>query len=378
MDWISNKWLWASLVACVVAFSAKAQTINGSFTHDGRLRQYNIYVPANYSVAAPCPIVFNLHGYGSNATQQASLSEMNALADTAGCLVVYPEGLPDLGGNQAWNSGYGTGVDDVGFINRLLDTVLSQYSADASRVYSMGLSNGAIMSHTLACELGNRFAAIGSVAGTMSILQYNQCGSAAPMPVIHVHGTSDLVVPYTGNTVLIGVNTLVSHWQGRNGISGTATGTSSFPNVSLTDFSTAELIRYESGSSDWVHLIRVSNGGHSWPGSGVIVSGNTNMDFSASIEIWNFFSRFQRVLSVNPLPDVVPLEAYVAPSTRTLHWKGEQPERYQLMVYNAYGQLVLEQAEGRDQCSLGALPKGWYVAQWRQGNRYYSHSFVLP
>lgn len=376
MDWINNNWWWC--LCCCFVVSANAQTINGSFTHDGVVRQYKIYVPANYSVAAPCPIVFNLHGYGSNATQQAALSEMNDLADTAGCLVVYPEGLPDLGGKQAWNSGYGTSVDDVGFMDRLLDTILRRYRADPGRVYSMGLSNGAIMSHTLACELGNRFAAVGSIAGTMSLLQYNQCGSAAPMPVIHIHGTTDVVVPYAGNTVLIGVNTLVSHWKNRNGISNTVTSTSNFPNISISDLSTAEYVRYENGSLNWVHLIRVNNGGHSWPGSGVLINGNTNMDFSASIEVWKFFRAFRRVLSVDPLPNVVPLEAYVAPNTRTLHWSGTESMDYQLTIYNAYGQLLLEQAGGNDQCALTSLPKGWYVAQWRYGNRYYNHSFALP
>lgn len=361
--------LFLMVVTCT---KGQAQTINGSFTHGGVLRTYHIYLPANYATAGLCPVVFNLHGYGSNGTQQASLSQFNAIADTAGCVVVYPEGLVDGTGRQRWNSGYGFGTDDVGFINRLLDTVLLNYRTDANKVYSTGISNGAIMSHTLACELGQRFAAIGSVSGTMSRRQLTSCVSASAIPVIHVHGTTDIVVPYNGNTSLISVADLISHWRGRNNLSTNST-TVGIPNTNTSDNSTADYIRYEDGSCDWVHLLRINNGGHSWPGSGVLISGNTNMDVDASLEIWRFF-RGRCVLDVSK-PVVSTLTTYVAEGR--LYWEGEDSDRYALTIYNAWGQAVAQAAPGRDQYGLMDLPKGWYVAQWQYGVNQYVLRFIL-
>lgn len=357
-----------------------AQSISATMQHDGITRTYTLYIPANYSSSQPCPVVLNLHGYGSNASQQASLSHMNSIADTAGFIVAYPEGLPDGGGLRQWNSGYGTGTDDVGYINRLLDSIAANYSVNQQRIYSTGLSNGGIMSNTLACELNGRIAAIAGVAGTMSWLQYSTCSNVAAMPVMHIHGTSDLVVPYNGNAALLGVTTLVNHWRAINNLSTTST-TTAYPNVNTTDGSYAELVVYETGSATPVHLIRVTNGGHSWPGSGVIINGNTNMDVDASVEIWHFFQQFSSnytsQISLAAAPKGID-NWRVLRQGQQLEWTQEQGS--QLQLCNALGQVILQQkvaGVGQQTLSLPHLPKGIYWVSYQQvGKALQSFSFI--
>lgn len=367
---------------CLGATSSFAQSVSGSFTYDGLNRSYTIYIPANYNVANAHPVVFNLHGYTSSGSAQASLSNMNAIADTAGFIVVYPEGTLDNSSQPYWNSGYGTGVDDVGFINALIDTVAANYTVDLQRVYSTGLSNGAIMSNTLACELNDRIAAIAGVAGTMSLVQSTSCSPSNKIPVLHIHGTSDIVVPYTGNTILLGVNTLITHWRTHNGLATTAT-TTAFPNTSLLDGSTAELIRYETGSNYPVHLIRVSNGGHSWPGSGVIVSGTTNMDFDASLEIWKFFSQYSLVTSTKTVEKKSNLNWVHITSTNPvqniLEWHSDLEEDYRITIYDILGKPLKSQSfRGSSKASLSItdLSVGTYLAVYTTNNKVQTLKFI--
>lgn len=366
--------------ACCFSNWLAAQTIQNTIQYNGTTRTFNIYLPANYSTSQPCPIVLNLHGYGSSAYQQASLSNMNNVADTAGFIVVYPEGLPDGSGLRQWNSGYGTGVDDVGFINLVLDFTAANYVVNQQKIYSTGLSNGGIMSNTLACELSGRIAAIAGVAGTMSWLQYSSCTNAASIPVMHIHGTSDLIVPYNGNTALLGVTTLVNHWRARNNLTTNNT-TTAYPNVNTTDGCYAELIAYETGSATPVHLIRVTNGGHTWPGSGFNLNGNVNMDIDASVEIWNFFQQFSsNYTHQTPLAAAAKgIENWrVLGQGQQLQWT--QQEASQLHLSNALGQVVLEQkvaGTGQQTLLLPNLPKGIYWVSYQQaGQALQNFSFI--
>lgn len=359
-----------------------AQNVTGSLVHDGLTRNYTIYIPANYNAANAHPIVFNLHGYTSSGTAQASLTNMNAIADTAGFIVAYPEGTLDNSLQPYWNAGYGTGVDDIGFIDALIDVIAASYTIDLQRVYSTGLSNGGIMSNTLACALNDRIAAIAGVGGTMSIVQNNACSPSNKIPVMHIHGTSDIVVPYAGNGVLLGVNALITHWRTHNGLT-SASSSTAFSNTSLLDGSTADLIAYETGSNYPVHLIRVNNGGHSWPGSGVIVSGSTNMDFDASLEIWKFFSQYRLLTSTDKIEATgyanwINLEG-ANPIQNELQWSTNIEENYSVRVYNLLGMPLLNQSfEGSEIATMKVshLPAGAYLAVYTTNNKVQTLKFI--
>ena len=151
-----------------LAFSQ--QTITATLTHDSIDREYILYVPANYTGDTPVPLVFNFHGFTSNAGEQMAYGDFRPIADTAGFILVHPEGTLFNGSTHFNVGGFtaGSTVDDVGFTEAMIDTISAEYNINAERVYSTGMSNGGFMSFLLACQLSDKIAAIASVTGSMT------------------------------------------------------------------------------------------------------------------------------------------------------------------------------------------------------------------
>jgi polyhydroxybutyrate depolymerase len=232
-----------------------------------------------------------LHGYGSNAAEQEFYGDFRPIADTAGFLLVHPNGTTDAGGSQFWNTFGNSSVDDAGFLSALIDTINKSYPINPARVYSTGMSNGGFMSFSLACSLSDRIAAIASVTGTMIISELNACNPQRSVPIMQIHGTSDGVVPYNGNILFVPVADLNDFWIDFNNCN-TVPVVTELPDIDPDDGCTAEHYLWQGGDSfSTVEHFKVIGGGHSWPGAPVIVD-ITNMDFSASEEIWRFFSQY--------------------------------------------------------------------------------------
>lgn len=355
------------------------QNINGSFVYAGQTRNYTIHIPTNYNSTSSTPLVLNLHGYGSNRSEQALVSEMNTVSDANNFIVVYPDGTFDLTGNRYWNANYNTIQDDIGFLTALVDTMKANYNINANRVYSTGYSNGAIMSHTLACEATNTFAAIASVAGTMAIGQRNSCSPTRPVPVLHIHGTNDAVVPYGGNTLLVGVDTLIDYWVNFNGVAGTPSVTA-IPDINVFDLCTADRFEYNgNGTQAPVHLIKITGGRHTWPGSTIQTGGGTSQDFEASAVIWDFFDRNPRVTSVQKQqskPTFVQL--LQNPVTDVLKWNTKALS-YQVDIVNGLGQSVYQKSieqEGEQAINISTLPAGVYFAVFQTAKEQQTIPFI--
>ncbi len=267
------------------------QTINETMIHDGITRSYTIYVPASYTPGTPAPMVLNFHGYTSTAFEQLYYGDFRAIADTAGFLLVVPNGTLDGTGTTYWNSGWGGTVDDIGFTSALIDEIAATYSVNLNRVYSTGMSNGGFMSYTLACSLSDRIAAIASVTGSMNVGQDQTCNATHPTPVMEIHGTADLTVPYDGQTFMEAIPNVLSYWVNFNNCNATPVVTD-VPNTNLTDGCTAVHYFYDGGASSVdVEHYKIIDGGHTWPGS-IFTIGVTNNDFIASKKIWQFFLQY--------------------------------------------------------------------------------------
>jgi polyhydroxybutyrate depolymerase len=283
------------ILLCLILLPCLAisqQTINASIQHGGLTRDYILYVPALYEEGTPVALLFNFHGYTSNATQQMFYGDFRPIADTAGFIIVHPQGSLDGLGITHFNVGWGgSTVDDVGFTAALLDTISSQYSIDATRVYSTGMSNGGFMSYELACQLSERIAAVASVTGSMSPATYNNCDPQHPMPILEIHGTADPTVSYTGSAIARSVDDVMSYWVSYNQCEVSPTSTA-LPDLNTGDGSTVTQLIWAAGDLGVrVEHLRIENGGHRWPGS-VVNQPGTNYDIDASLEVWKFFSRF--------------------------------------------------------------------------------------
>lgn len=275
--------LWTLLIPVSVAVNGQT-VVDSLLTADG-YRTYRIHTPPGFSTAEHLPMVLNLHGVGSNSAQQEVYSGMNDVADTARFVVVYPDGV-----NNSWNLGLGT-VDEYGFFTALLDTLAITHGINEDRIYACGMSQGGFMSFVLACSLYDRIAAIASVAGSMAPGLDLFCTPNRPVPVMMIHGTADGIVPFTGGFQNLAVPVVIDFWVAHDSCNPVPV-ISQIPNNITWDLCTAEREDYLNGDSGSdVALIRVVDGGHTWPGSSIPL-GVTNQDFSASQAIWEFFDGY--------------------------------------------------------------------------------------
>lgn len=133
--------------------------------------------------------------------------EWSGLLRIEGVHLVAPDGTRDSTGRRFWNATAsccdfeGTHVDDVKYLMSIVDDVAARHPVDRTRVYAVGLSNGGAMALRLACE--NRVAAVVSFAAPWSD---DACTPKTPVPVRHLHGTADRIVPYEGGAIVKGIH----------------------------------------------------------------------------------------------------------------------------------------------------------------------------
>ncbi len=355
------------LLFCVTFGTVSAQTITGSINHDGLTRTYRLHLPTGYTDGMRLPLVFNLHGLNSNASEQELYSLMNLVADTAQFIICYPNGV-----NAQWNVGwaFNDDTDDVGFISALIDTLKAEYNINLNRVYSCGMSNGGFMSYTLACELTDRIAAIASVTGSMPPGIPQQCNPTRQIPVMQIHGTADPIVPYNGSGTNIPIEDLVSFWLDINGCSSPAD-TTEVPNTATNDNCTAERLDYtDCGVGTEVVFYKIFGGEHTWPDAFINI-GITNRDFNASVEIWRFFDRYE--LDVEsaidaPLAKSRPVIAAPNPFGETLELVIPPGGLQGLQIYDLSGKTVFSTSSVSTtsyQIDSYDWPSGIYFVTWQ-------------
>jgi polyhydroxybutyrate depolymerase len=292
--------------------------VNINFTFDGVARTAIVYLPSSYNASYKYPVVLVLHGLTQNGSGIRSYSQFDAVADTAKFIAVYPDGL-----SAAWNATIGTASpNDAGYLNALLDTVIAKYNVNTNRLYSCGFSNGGYMSHRLACEYANRFAAIASVSGTMFDATYSACNPTKAIPVLQIHGTADFVVSYNGSAASgKSVVDVMSFWVNKNACNTTGN-TINLADV-VNEGSTVSETTY-SGCTNGTktQLLKIQNGGHTWP-SAVSISGigNVNLDINGAREIWKFFNQFGAPLSTEDLTKN-DFKVYPNPTTGIINLEG--------------------------------------------------------
>lgn len=258
---------------------------NGSaltLMHDDIEREYLLYLPDSYDPGTPAPVVLNFHGFGDQASTYLLSADMRPVADTAGCILVYPQGSCSNGASH-WNpcpigGDNKSTADDAGFVEALLNEIASQYQVDMDRIYAIGYSNGGMMAYGLAQYKSELIAAVASVSGAMLDCR----GSIShPMPVLHLHGTSDGVIPYNGNSAYSSVQEVLDFWVNVNQ-------TNTTPAVSTDTSGTRTIEQYvydegERGVS--VAHYKYLGGDHVW-------FGERFQGLSTASLIWEFLSRY--------------------------------------------------------------------------------------
>lgn len=358
--------LFSLLFTCFAA--ANSQQLY-SFTFDGIERTYRVHLPGNYDENQDYPLVINMHGLGSNSFEQEFYSEFDQVADTAGIVIAYPDGV-----NNQWNIFQDTGVDDVGFISALIDTMNANYSLDLKRVYACGMSMGGFMSHRLGCQLNDRIAAIGSVAG---LIVYFNCNFTRKVPVLQIHGTADDVVPYDG------VAYTIQYWTMNDYCPDSIV--TELPDIDTTDQSTVTLTTYApcyEGTE--VLLYTINGGGHTWPGATYII-GVTNQDIKASAEIWKFFKKFSLPTGVGIGENGIAkarLKIYPQPANSVVNIEVPLIEEssWRINLFDLSGRLVKPEVAvygNSFSFSVNGLKQGFYVVEIASSTRVFREKLLI-
>ncbi len=258
--------------------NTNAQTL----VHDGMNREYIIYVPNSYDGTSAVPLLFNFHGFGGSASQFLNDADMRAEAEANSFILVYPQGSC-LNGASHWNPCPIDGdnkstADDVGFVEAMISEISSQYNLDMERIYAAGYSNGGMMAYGLANYKSDLIAAVASVSGSML-----DClgDTSHPMPVVHLHGTSDGVVSYNGSNDWNSVQSTLDYWTSFNNTISTPT-----INVDTTGGMTIEHYVYGLGdNSVSVEHYKYIGGDHVWFNE--LYQGQ-----NASNLVWSFMSKY--------------------------------------------------------------------------------------
>ena len=172
--------------------------VKDSLRYKGADHVYWVYVPDSLSVDAP--LLICLHGYGGSAAR--GKGQLLDLAKEHGFVLCAPQGLKDGRGKPCWNVGYpfqeGLKTDDVGFLERLVRTLVRRYDLNPANVFLTGMSNGGEMCYLMARKKPKLFAGIMSIAGltlpNMEPLRYSH-----PVPFMEVHGTADKTSKWEGD-----------------------------------------------------------------------------------------------------------------------------------------------------------------------------------
>ena len=160
---------------------------------DGLERTFEVYVPACYDGKKKVPLLLSLHGASGHYMPEASTWHL--LAERECFLIAYPEAVMP-GGWSIWNMR--TDVDDIHYLDCIMDFMLQNYSVDETRLYIHGHSMGDNMATTYVFKRGSRFAAAALLNGPTlaSVIMDNDDSykyqPEYPLPVVRMHGTRDL------------------------------------------------------------------------------------------------------------------------------------------------------------------------------------------
>jgi polyhydroxybutyrate depolymerase len=188
--------------ACLLTLTliAPATAINNYIV--GGQRSVTVQLPD--SLSNPAPLLILLHSASTSGPHQERYMKLAPIAKQNGLIYIAPNGVKNPEGKRFWNAAksccnkYSQEVDDVAYINSLIDEINKKTPVDPKRIYLVGHSNGAFMSFTLACKT-NKIAAIVAIAGALDT--ETDCANSDPVSLLDIHGTADRTIKINGGTL---------------------------------------------------------------------------------------------------------------------------------------------------------------------------------
>ena len=361
----------------VYAINAQ-QNISDSLQHQNYQRQYIVHLPPGFNSNSSLPLVMVLHGGSGNYKSVQGFTQMNFVSNQNDFLAVYPQGIGNAPPGYSWGDGRNTtadqaGIDDVGFISKLIDTLYANFNIDTNKVYLCGFSNGGFMTQRLACETPGLFAAIGGLGCSIDTNLIQTCNPNQGVPMAYFSGTADPEVPYNGGamnnptvTPIVSVDTAVQFWVNNNNCQ-TAEPVVNIPDNVPDDSSTVELYKYTDCDCDAdFYFYKIINGGHTWPGVPITQFpqlGNTNEDIHASYLLWNFFSQFSLCKNVTVIIEPekdISFSLYPNPTNGYINFQSEE-KITSIFLFDMIGQKKFLKKPNDGFINLTNLSSGMYL-----------------
>ena len=241
--------------------------------------------------------VIVLHGGMGSAEQMRLTSGFDAVAKANGFMTVYAEGTDFGEGRHAWNTGYllrrqVRDADDIAYFDALIDRLIAQHGADASRIFMTGGSNGGMMTYVYAVARPERLAAVAPVVASMFSFDVVP---KVPLPILIINGAKDDEVPLAGgmseNPLVRGaqsapykpVREVVDFWVKAN--------RSRPQGTKVVDGTVTTVTHAAEAGGAITEFVLDSAGGHGWPGTRARRAGNEPiMAFKGAERVWKFFA----------------------------------------------------------------------------------------
>lgn len=280
------------VIAGVIACSDPVETTQLTFepgdvlatlATDEGAREFWLHIPPGLESSAAVPLVVAIHGAGGTPEGLKAAMGFDAEARSRGFIVAYPRGL-----ERTWRV-VGS-QKDVDFLSGMVEQIAGSFPVDRNRVFAVGISQGALMTHRLGCTEA-AFKGIGSVAASVSML-FENCTHPDPVPALFILGTADPIYPFDE-----AASNLLGHWGGVGGaefwasrIGCTAEAVVSDVPDRASDGMTTRLWTYAGCPRGEVRLYGIEGGGHTWPGVdfGTSPLGPTTLDFDATPTMLDF------------------------------------------------------------------------------------------
>lgn len=270
------------ITACLatgILLSASAATTREKITVGSDVREMKVHVPEKAAKGAP--LVIACHGANQSADWHDEHSKWTAVSDTAGFVLVFPEGIDrfwDIAGNR-----------DVNFILSIIDEMQKRHEINPSRVYLSGFSMGGMLTYHCANRIPDRIAAFVPVSGYP--MGDKSAYGPRPVPLMHVHGTGDDVCVFSG------VQPTLDNWIKRNGCNPVAEVTKPYPASNPNSGATLHVWKDGLDGVE-VRLLEFKDKGH-WQAEDPV-------HCLTSVEAWNFMKRWSlgpdapKVVEVSP------------------------------------------------------------------------------
>lgn len=238
--------------------------------YDGIIHDFIVDLPQE---PAGAPLVIMLPGWGDSAESMRIITCFSDTANPRGYAVAYITGAKskyERSGTVSWNSGIAAkGNDDVGFLLAMAEYLQSEYGFDREHTYAVGFSNGAFMTHRLAMEAGETFAACVSVGGFMPEKIWNERRIKNNVSFFQVTGEFDDVVPKhsdgtSSHSKIPAIEDVMLYWATSNNLyalEACPIGMGS----SLVKWTYADEDRPQTGRQPQVWNLVIKDGRHSWP-----------------------------------------------------------------------------------------------------------------